>query len=160
MVLVAFLFVAIIARLIYIQIAEGSSLRVKALDQWTRDVPVTGERGDIFDRNGVLLADTETLYTVYARPVSVTDKEYTARVLGTVLGVDSEALYAKLTSKVSEITVSKKVTKAEMNALIDSGIEGVYYAQNLDRKYIYGDFLTQILGFTNIDGVGQSGVED
>ena len=97
MVLVAFLFVAIIARLIYIQIAEGSSLRVKALDQWTRDVPVTGERGDIFDRNGVLLADTETLYTVYARPVSVTDKEYTARVLGTVLGVDSEALYAKLT---------------------------------------------------------------
>lgn len=159
MVLVAFLFVAIIARLIYIQIAEGSSLRVKALDQWTRDVPVTGERGDIFDRNGVLLADTETLYTVYARPVSVTDKEYTARVLGTVLGVDSEALYAKLTSKVSEITVSKKVAKAEMNALIDSGIEGVYYAQNLDRKYIYGDFLTQILGFTNIDGVGQSGVE-
>lgn len=159
MVLVAFLFVAIIAKLIYVQIAEGGALRIKALDQWTRDVPITGERGDIFDRNGVLLADTETLYTVYARPVSVKDKEYTARVLGTVLGVDSEALYEKLTSKVSEITVSKKVTKTEMNALIDAGVEGIYYSQNLDRKYIYGDFLTQILGFTNIDGVGQSGVE-
>lgn len=159
MVLVAFLFVTIIARLIYIQIAEGSTLRIKALDQWTRDVPITGERGDIFDRNGVLLADTETLYTVYARPVSVTDKEYTSRVLGKVLGVDSTALYEKMTSKVSEITVSKKVTKAEMNALMDAGVEGIYYSQNLDRKYIYGDFLTQILGFTNIDGVGQSGVE-
>lgn len=159
MVLVAFLFGTIIARLIYIQIAEGSTLRIKALDQWTRDVPITGERGDIFDRNGVLLADTETLYTVYARPVSVTDKEYTSRVLGKVLGVDSTALYEKMTSKVSEITVSKKVTKAEMNALMDAGVEGIYYSQNLDRKYIYGDFLTQILGFTNIDGVGQSGVE-
>lgn len=159
MVLVAFLFVTIIARLIYIQIAEGSTLRIKALDQWTRDVPITGERGDIFDRNGVLLADTETLYTVYARPVSVTDKEYTSRVLGKVLGVDSTALYEKMTSKVSEITVSKKVTKAEMNALMDAGVEGIYFSQNLDRKYIYGDFLTQILGFTNIDGVGQSGVE-
>lgn len=159
MVLVAFLFVTIIARLIYIQIAEGSTLRIKALDQWTRDVPITGERGDIFDRNGVLLADTETLYTVYARPVSVTDKEYTSRVLGKILGVDSTALYEKMTSKVSEITVSKKVTKAEMNALMDAGVEGIYYSQNLDRKYIYGDFLTQILGFTNIDGVGQSGVE-
>ncbi|MGN1042408.1 MAG: penicillin-binding transpeptidase domain-containing protein [Christensenellales bacterium] len=157
--LVTFLFVAVVARLIVIQIAEGRALSVKALDQWTRDVPVTGERGDIFDRNGNLLADTATLYTVYVRPVSVTDKEKTASALGKVLGVDSAKLYEKMTSKVSEITVAKKVDKGKMEELLNSDIDGVYFSRNIDRKYIYGDFMTQILGFTNVDGVGQSGVE-
>lgn len=159
MLLVTFLFVAIIARLVVIQLINGEELQVKALDQWTRDVPITGERGDVFDRNGVLLADTETLYTVYVRPTSVVNKEHTAKILGQILGVDSEALYTKMTSKVSEITVAKKVTKGEMNSLVSSGISGVYFSQNLNRKYVYGDFMTQILGFTNVDGEGQSGVE-
>lgn len=159
MALVTFLFVAIIARLVYITVISGEELQVKALDQWTRDVPITGERGDIFDKNGVLLADTETLYTVYVRPVSVADKEYTAKLLGNVLGIDSDKLYQKMTSKVSEITVAKKVTKDEMQKLVDGNVSGVYFSQNLNRKYVYGDFMTQILGFTNVDGEGQSGVE-
>jgi len=159
LVLVTFLFVAVIARLIVIQVVDGRSLSVKALDQWTRDVPVTGERGDILDRNGRILADTATLYTVYVRPVSVPDKERTASILGSVLKVDSESLYTKMTTKVSEITVAKKVTKSQMQELIDSDLQGVYFSQNIDRKYIYGDFMTQILGFTNVDGTGQSGVE-
>jgi len=157
--LVTFLFAAVIGRLIYIQAVTGFSLQVKALDQWTRDVPITGERGDIFDVNGVLLADTETLYTVYVRPVSVSNKEFTANTLGKILGVDTENLYTKMLSKKSEITVSKKVTKQEMNEISETAVTGVYFSQNLSRKYVYGDFLSQVLGFTNIDGMGQSGVE-
>lgn len=159
MVLVAFLFVAIISRLVYIQLVDGKKLSVKALDQWTRDVPITGERGDIVDKNGVLLADTAALYTVYARPVSIADKERTATVLGEVIGLNSDSLLEKLKNKASEITVAKKVTKSQMQQIIDYGLEGVYFSQNIDRKYIYGDFMTQVLGFTNVDGVGQSGVE-
>ncbi|NLL56148.1 MAG: PASTA domain-containing protein [Clostridiales bacterium] len=134
-------------------------MQIKALDQWTRDVPITGERGDIFDANGVILADTETLYTVYVRPVSVKNKEYTAKMLGSVLGIESDKLLEKMTSKVSEITVAKKVSKAQMQELVQSKITGVYFSQNLNRVYPYGDFMTQILGFTNVDGMGQSGVE-
>lgn len=157
--LITFLFVAIIGKLVYLQVVEGRSLRARAVDQWTRDVPITGERGDIFDRNDIKLADTQTLYTVYARPVSVKNKRYTSEILGGVLGLNSEKLYAKMNSKVSEITVAKKVAREDMLKLIASNVTGVYYSQNLDRKYIYGDFMTQVLGFTNIDGEGQSGVE-
>ncbi len=157
--LVTFLFVAIIAKLIYTQIVNAESLQIMALDQWTRDVPITGERGDIFDKNGTLLADTETIYTVYVRPVSVSNKEYTANLLAKVLNKNNQDLLVKINSKVSEITVSKKVSKQEMVALTQSGVTGVYFSQNLNRRYIYGDFMTQILGFVNVDGMGQSGVE-
>jgi len=157
--LITFLFVAVIARLLYIQVVAGKSMQIKALDQWTRDVPITGERGDIFDVNGVVLADTQTLYTVYVRPVSVKNKDYTARILGSVLGIDSEKLLQRMNSKVSEITVAKKVNKEQMKLLVESEVTGVYFSQNLQRVYPYGDFMTQILGFTNVDGMGQSGAE-
>jgi stage V sporulation protein D (sporulation-specific penicillin-binding protein) len=157
--LIAFLFVAVIGKLVYIQIITGKSMQIRALDQWTRDVPITGERGDIYDVNGNLLADTETLYTVYVRPVSVKNKDYTAKLLGSVLGIDSERLLEKMTSKVSEITVAKKVSKSQMHTLVQSEVTGIYFSQNLNRVYPYGDFMTQILGFTNVDGMGQSGVE-
>lgn len=157
--LITFLFVTVIGRLIHIQIVSGKSMQVKALDQWTRDVPITGERGDIYDINGTILADTETLYTVYVRPVSVKNKEYTAKLIGSVLGIDSNKLLEKMASKVSEITVAKKVSKPQMQLLVQSEATGVYFSQNLNRVYPYGDFMTQILGFTNVDGMGQSGVE-
>ncbi|MDD4315844.1 MAG: penicillin-binding transpeptidase domain-containing protein, partial [Clostridia bacterium] len=158
--LVTFLFAAIISKLVYIQVVSSKELQAKALDQWTRDIPVFGERGDIFDRNGTMLADTNTIYTVYVRPVSVKDKYAAATVLSRVLGVNAEKLYVKMMSKVSEITVAKKVTKSQMADIIAAGnVTGVYFSPNIVRNYPYGDFLTQLMGFTNIDGQGQSGVE-
>lgn len=160
LVLIAFLFVAVMAKIIYIELVQGKELQAKALDQWTRDIPIVGERGDIFDRNGVILADTMTTYTVYARPVSVKDKYSASLALSRVLSVDFDNLYNRMNSKVSELTVAKKVSKEQMNELVASdAVTGIYYSPNIERAYPYGDFMTQILGFTNIDGVGQSGVE-
>ena len=160
MALVTFLFVAIISKLVYIQLVNGKELQLKALDQWTRDIPVVGERGNIYDRNGVLLADTYTTYTVYVRPVSVKDKYGTSEALARVLGVNREKLYTKMMSKVSEITVAKKVLKYQMLDIINSpNVSGVYFSPNIARNYPYGDFMTQLLGFTNIDGAGQAGLK-
>ena len=159
MVLIIFLFTAIFGRLIYLMVISSESLQIKALDQWTRDVPVTGERGDIYDVNGVLLADTGTIYTVYVRPNSVTDKAYTAQILSSILGIDEKKLYDRINAKVSEVTVSKNVTSEQISLIYAAKPTGVYYAQNIKRNYIYGDFSSMVLGFTNIDGVGQTGIE-
>ena len=157
--LIIFLFVAILGKLIYIQIISGKELQVKALDQWSRDVPIKGERGDIYDVNGILLADTMASYTIYVRPNSVKDKNLTAQVLGNILGLDISNLYNRINSKVSEVTISKKVTAEQINQIYSCDVQGVYYSLNIARKYIYGDFLSMVMGFTNIDGVGQTGVE-
>lgn len=157
--LIIFLFTAIFAKLIYLQIFSGENLQVLALDQWSRDVPVKGERGDIYDVNGVLLADTATTYTIYVRPNSVSDKAYDAQILSSVLGLDEVTVYNKINSKVSEVTLSKKVTSSQISLIYSSNVSGVYYSQNIERKYIYGDYLSMVLGFTNIDGEGQTGIE-
>ena len=153
------MFAALTARLIYVEVVNGPKLQARALEQWYRDVPLQGERGAIYDATGRLLADSRTVYTVYVRPVSVTNKEETASILSSALGLDYEVLLSKLNSRVSEITVKKNVEKDVMLAIASSAATGVYGSQSIKRIYPYGNYLTQILGFTNVDGEGQTGIE-
>ncbi len=146
-------------KLIYVGAVRAGDLRVKALEQWYRDVPIRAERGAILDRNGVVLAASSTVYTLYARPVEIPLKEQAARILSETLELDYETLKGKLDSRSSEITLKRGVDKQKMLEIVDSGVPGIYVSEDIKRVYPYGDFLTQVLGFTSSDVVGQTGLE-
>ncbi len=157
---VTFLFCLLFGRFFYVQILWSEELNYRALDQWTREIPIVAERGKIVDRNGVVLADNTTAYTVFARSNAVKDKEAAARLLSDVLNQPQQLLYEKLTKKkASEITMGKKVGKAEISKLSELALEGVYYSRDNIRYYPKGDALCQILGFTSSDNVGTTGLE-
>lgn len=155
-----FLFIGIFLRLGYIQVIWGKELQLKASDQWLRDLPIKAYRGDIVDSNGNLLATTKTGYGVYARPQSVVDAEGAAQSLAKILGVDSGVIYEKLYQKgVSEVTIQRQISTEQAEAIRNCNLSGVYLASQGVRSYVYGDFLSQVLGFVSSDGVGQSGIE-
>lgn len=157
---VAFFFCIVAGKLCYIQLYDGRNLQARALDQWTRDVPLRATRGGIYDRNGVLLAGTDTAYTLYVRPVEVADKEGLAAAIADVLYLDRDAVSAKINKKgASEVTVAKRVTKEQMVALIATGRKGMYFSRDIKRYYPYGNFMCQLLGFTDADTLGQTGLE-
>ena len=159
-VLIAFVFALLFGRLFYLQVVWSEGLQYLAYDQWTRELPFRADRGDIVDVNGVVLAKSSTVYTLYARPNEIDDKEYIAKSISGIIGVDSQSLVQKLSKTgVSEITVAKNLTKEQMLKLIATDIQGLYLTADSSRYYSYGNFLTQVLGFTNSDGIGQSGIE-
>ena len=144
----------------YIQIVQGKDLQSKAIDQWTRDLPVAASRGLIVDRNGVVLADNSEVYAVYLRCRLLGDVDKTAEILAETLDMDENALKEKIrTHATSEITVKKKVNKSAMVKLKEYNLPGVYFTTDSKRVYPYGDMLCQILGYTSVDGAGQSGLE-
>ncbi len=53
-------------------------------------------RGDITDRNGVVVADTKTAYTLYVRPNSMTDVKSVAGAISVALGKDFDTIYNKI----------------------------------------------------------------
>ena len=65
----------IFARLFYIQIIWGKELQAKAIDQWTREIPVVAQRGKIVDTNGVVLADNKDTYSIFVRKRAVKNME-------------------------------------------------------------------------------------
>lgn len=157
--LAVFLFSLIIVKLVLVMLVEGEKLQLKALDQWTRDLPTDAPRGAILDRNGNVLAGTATRYNVYVRPNSVDNKDEVAEAFAEIFGYDKDKVLEKISKRVSEVTVATKVTKEEMNLLFDKGLKGIYYAEDNFRYYPHGDFMTQVIGFTGADGNGQTGLE-
>lgn len=155
-----FLFTVIFLRLAYIQVVWGKQLQQKASGQWQRDLPIKAYRGDIVDTNGSLLATTQTGYGLYARPQSVTDAENSATCLAKILQKDYQTLYDKLKARgVSEVTLATTITTEQADEIRNSNLQGVYVASKGSRSYVYGDFLSQVLGFVSSDGVGQTGIE-
>lgn len=157
---ITFLFCFLGGRFFYVQVVWSGTLAGRALDQWTREIPIVAERGKIVDRNGVSIVENQSSYTVFVRSNAVKDRQKTATALASVLGVDGETLLEKLNKvRASEITVAKKIEKEKAEALEREEIEGVYYSRDNSRYYPHGETLCQTLGFTSSDGVGTTGLE-
>ena len=157
---ITFLFCILCARFFYVQVAWSGELAGRAIDQWTREIPVIAERGEITDRNGELLAGNATKYTVFARSNAVKNAENTAKKLSETLGVPYETVLKKLTGKkASEVTVAKKTEKEAVQKLAGLSLNGVYFSRDNDRTYPKSDFLSQVIGFTSSDNTGAAGIE-
>ena len=157
---IAFLFCLFLGRFFYVQLVWERELLARAVDQWTRELPVAPERGNIFDANGELLAGNTAAYTLYARANAVKDAEETARALSSLLPLSYESLLAKLSDRSSsEIVLLRRVEKETVAAVEGTNLQGIYYARDNRRVYPYGALSSQVLGFSSSDGAGLTGIE-
>ncbi len=160
LVAITFLFFFLCGRFLYVQVIWQEKLTARALDQWMREIPLVAERGLITDRNGVVLVENDTAYTVYARSNAVKNKEETAMRLAAALDLDGTALLTKLNKvKASEVTVAKRVKKSAIANLTMQSLDGIYYSRDNLRFYPHGEMLCQVLGFTSSDNRGTTGLE-
>lgn len=159
-VLTAFIFCAIVVRLFYLQIVKGGWLRGKAAEQWYRDLPLSASRGEILDANGSALALSYITYDIYVRPNSVKKPTVVALTLADTLKLSYDDVLAKINrTDMGEVVVARQVESDVALKLIGKNLEGVVASENSKRYYPYGDLLTQVLGFTTRDNVGQTGLE-
>ena len=165
---IAIAFVLIIGRLVGLQVVDAEDLQLKALKQQTRDTSITASRGRILDADGVVLAQSGTVYKVLAWPQVIPDSEVNriASELANVLGLEKEAVLKKITTKakngkaVKEVVIARQVERETVDAIKSLKLgNGVVTAVDTKRYYPYGSLLSQIIGFTNIDSDGQSGLE-
>lgn len=157
---ISFLFCALGIRLFVLQIINGQSLQLRATDQWTRDLKIVAPRGTIYDRTGASLAVSYTTYNVFVRGREVKSATTVASHLSNILGLDFDNVYAKVQRKnVSEVLIKLGVDSETAEQIYQQSLPGVYLAESVARYYPNGNLATQLLGFTSIDNVGQTGVE-
>lgn len=157
---IAIVFCALGVRLFVVQVLNGKELQQRATDQWTRDLALTAPRGSFFDATGDTLAVSYTTYDVYVRGRQVKDAETTAQKLSSLLGITYEKALEKVSKKnVSEVLVKMQVEADVAEDIYKSNMDGIYLTENVGRYYVYGDLLTQLLGFSSVDNVGQAGLE-
>lgn len=154
------LFFAIVIRLGIIQLKNNGTLSARAAKQWTRDLPINACRGGITDTNGAILAKSYSSYDVYVRASMVKDAVGVATLLSNSIGLDFESTLKKVTNTlVSEALIKLQVEQSVAKKIIDANLPGIMLSENNKRYYPYGNLLTQVLGFTTLDNVGQAGME-
>jgi len=120
---------------------------------------VQAQRGSILDRHGADLALSVPRRTLVANSNKVEDPVQTARALVQIVGGDQEELEKKLNSGKSFVYISRQVEDRFVDAVLSLKLAGVYSEEEQGRVRPDGDSVVAIIGRTDIDGKGISGLE-
>lgn len=154
-------------RLVFWQVIDRDRVAAIALNQLAQNEEIPAERGEIRDINGVLLATSVEVQSVYAIPPTVKkgDPERAATLLASVLAMDPTEMHARLTSKDPWVWLRRRIDAKTAERIDALNIPGVGMLPETQRVYpITGvapetTLGAQLLGFVNVDGAGQYGVE-
>lgn len=160
--IIFFLFALIIGKVFYIQVFSYEKLNNYATSLWSRNLPIEANRGKIYDRNGVVLADNVTTTSLVLIPNQIVDKEKTAELIAPILGISYEDMYEHVSKKTSIERVHPEGRRLEYETadkISELELPGVYLLKESKRNYPYGQLLSHTLGFVGIDNQGLSGLE-
>lgn len=145
----------------------------RAEEQWTSEVSIDARRGRILDRNGVELAVSANVYRIdfdlnsvrqYLKNNSLTNADIAGKIADAVAMEESkvmEKLETKLASgaNAGSATLIRRIEKEAADKVNNLNIDGVIVSPDTKRYYPKGEFLAHVLGSTNVDGQGLTGVE-
>lgn len=159
-IVVVLVFAALGVRVIQLQIVSGDRYRDMALGQRLRTIPLVAERGSIFDRNGRDLAISVERSSVFADPQVVTDAAMYASRLSSVVGVDQQTLFERLSDRKRRfVYIARTVDDTVAEQVRALGLAGVGFVPEPERQYPAGDLASVIIGQVGSEGTGLDGLE-
>ena len=164
--LCAVCFAGLIGRLFWLQLCTGGWYTQRALGQQLRDTVVPADRGKIYSADGALLAANSSCWTLRASPREMPEEKLAlaAKGLAEILELDEAKLLEKFNDRRSNdcllrYRVEREIADAVRDFCAANGITGVRINQDSKRWYPQGELLVSVLGFTNVDNAGVSGLE-
>ena len=161
-VIVVILFLTIIGKVIYIQVFEYDKLSKLSNELWSRELPIEGNRGIIYDRNYTVLADNITTTSLVLIPNQIKEKDRAIKELSKILGVTEKEMSKHVNKKTSIERVhpeGRRLSFDVADKIAALNLEGVYLVKESKRNYPYNKSLSHVLGYVGIDNQGLSGLE-
>ncbi|MEE3290295.1 MAG: penicillin-binding protein 2 [Pseudomonadota bacterium] len=153
--------VAIAWKVSVLHITDRDFLQGQGDARTIRTVPLVANRGLITDRNGEPLAVSTPVQSIWVNPTEVAEEDAAIAILAQELELNAEALASNIKSNSSRefLYVKRRLPPAEADRILDLDIDGVYSQQEYQRFYPQGEVTAHLIGFSNIDDVGQEGLE-
>ncbi len=162
---VALLATMVGARLIWWQVAQQSWLTEMALHQLAQEGSIPAERGEITDVNGELLATSVQLESVFATPPTVDDPGTAATILASVLDMPAAEIRSRLESDQPWVWLKRRVAPEVSERIRSLDLRGIGMLPETKRVYPVAGvgwgttIASQLIGFVDVDGIGQYGIE-
>jgi cell division protein FtsI/penicillin-binding protein 2 len=170
----ALIALAVVAQMVRIQNSEQASIFLSQGDRYAGAFRTFyPERGQIYDRNGYLLAGNRTVYEVGVNLTEMEDPETIAYTLGTYLGLTYDEVFNKLTASPESweyvviqdyvdagIVASLQQVVQQMEDVDDYRLNGLAFNPHYERSYPERSLASNVLGFVARDGRGYFGIEE
>jgi len=153
--------VALVARAVYLQVIDQDFLEKQGDARILRTAKLSANRGMILDRNGEALAVSTPVDTVWADPRKLAQVPHEFPRLAKALDRDPQWLARRVTSNLNRefIYLVRHMRPQDAARVKALGIPGVDTLREYRRYYPAGEVTGHLLGFTNVDDVGQEGLE-
>ena len=149
----------LIGRLVYLMVFDADYYQKRAEDLHKRERKIKAARGEIVDRNGVVLATNKTVCTISVIHSQIKEPERVTEILAKELEMD-QAEVRKRVEKVSSMEkVKTNVEKEVGDKIREYNLDGVKVDEDYKRYYPYDSLASKVLGFTGGDNQGIIGLE-
>lgn len=149
----------VVARLAMIQLVHAPGLVEYAESQHIVKAKLSAERGTVYDRNMVPLTDNLTVQSVCAYPSEIEDPRAVARGLSRALGGSYSAYLEKVSGDRNFVWVERQLEPERAGRLRALELPGIGFIPESKRVHLFGKTAGHVVGMTDIDGVGLSGIE-
>jgi len=153
--------IALVARAVKLQVMEVDFLLGQGEARYLREVTIPSTRGVISDRNGEPLAVSTPVDSVWVNPGQLLDYPEKIKSLSGLLNANAEEIERKLTQRAARefVWLQRRLNPDVAEQISALGIPGVYLQKEYRRFYPAGEVTSHVIGFTNIDDIGQEGLE-
>lgn len=129
--------------------------------RFLRELPIAASRGMIVDRNGETLAASSPVASIWANPQELLQHPDQLPALARALAIDHDGLTERLAQRADRefVYLRRHLSPDDAAAITDLKIPGVFSQREFRRFYPVGEVMAHVLGFTNIDDLGQEGLE-
>lgn len=149
----------LIGRLVYLMVFDAEYYQELAEDLHEREREIKAARGEIVDRNGVVLATNKTVCTISVVHSQIEDPELVTEVLASELGLEQGTVRKKVEKVSSMEKIKTNVEKETGDRIRNYDLAGVKVDEDYRRYYPYDELASKVLGFTGGDNQGIIGLE-
>lgn len=158
-ILILFSWIALELNLFRLQVIHHDMFKKVAENQYTKKIELPPRRGSIYDRNGFILATNVLHYDLAADPKMVQNKHQLAQKCASILGKSYQHYMKLLNTKSNFVYLDRRLREDEISDILALNDAGLIKAKNFRRVYPYKHYAAHLLGFTDTDDHGISGLE-
>jgi cell division protein FtsI (penicillin-binding protein 3) len=153
-------FLGLVARAAYVQVIDNAFFKRQGAVRFVRTLDLPANRGRILDRNGNILASSVPVPSIWANPEDMERDPVKLKALAKLLGMSMTDLDKKLQDEDKTfVWLKRQVDESVAKDIAELKIKGVYDRKEYKRIYPEGESVAHVVGFTNVENIGQEGVE-
>jgi cell division protein FtsI (penicillin-binding protein 3) len=153
-------FAALAARAAYIQVYANDFFLRQGEVRFARTLELPANRGRILDRNGVILASSVPAPSIWAIPEDIERDPAQLRKLAALLEMPVAELGRRLENEDKTfVWLKRQVEESVAQQIMALQLKGVYQRKEYKRQYPEGEAAAHVVGFTNVEDIGQEGIE-